>query len=84
MCHMTLVLYFHAATLFDLTPTFAYHEPLTYMAPLCHPFGSTSAEFGSVAVSSLVSAAEEANRLSFDVDPALDIQKILRFLETTH
>ena len=66
MCHKTHVLYFHTVTSFDLTLTCAYYYQLLIWY-LHHSLSSTLAEFVPASVSELVSTADKAGRVSFDL-----------------
>ena len=66
MWHTTLVLYFHMVILFDLNDGICL-ALASYLGiwHLRHPFSIL--EFGLVAVSGLVSVADRAKRVSFDL-----------------
>ena len=75
MRHTTLMLCLRTVTLFDLTLTLACASMnllCIYDIPTCHPFSSTLAECGLAAVARLVSAADKAKRVIFDLRRDID------------
>ena len=69
MCHTTLVLYFHLGTSFDLTLTLTctLNLSIIHIASSLSLYEHFLKEFALAAVSGLVSAADRAKRVRFDL-----------------